>query len=151
MKYNSCLLDRLYIVPNAVICKYTFSVTFYAFHAQKREKKGCCAYKRSCTYFCMKIENIKARCASNVCMLERSRSTKRPRMTWVLHRGTGTGLTTGPTQTHGSERSLVAVQNQNQNQNPPVLHEAHTEGLHTTAKSCKVTVSNKQTTSLQRT
>lgn len=83
MKYNSCLLDRLYSTKCNYMQIHLLCVTSYAFHAQKkREKKKCCAYKRSCTYFCMKIENIKARCAPIVyIMLQRTCSTKRPTRT----------------------------------------------------------------------
>lgn len=92
MKYNSCLLDRLYSTKCNYMQIHLLSVTSYAFHAPKekknkekkrKRKERCRAYKRSCTYFCMKIENIKARCAPIVdIMLQRTCSTKRPtRMT----------------------------------------------------------------------
>lgn len=83
MKYNSCLLDILYSTKCHYMQIHPLSVTSYAFHAQKKKKKRCCAYKKSCTYFGMKIENIKARCAPIVyIMLQRTCSTKRPtRMT----------------------------------------------------------------------
>lgn len=50
---------------------------FLRISCTKKEQNA--ALKRSCTYVCMKIENIKARCAPIVyIMLQRTCITKRP-------------------------------------------------------------------------
>lgn len=44
MKYNSCLLYRLYSTKCNYMQIHLVSVTSYAFHAHKKEKKErCCA------------------------------------------------------------------------------------------------------------
>lgn len=54
-----------YIVPNALISKNTFSLWLVKHFMHKKREKS--RYKRSCKYLYMKIENIKERCAPNVC------------------------------------------------------------------------------------
>lgn len=80
MKNNS-LLDRLFCTKCNYMQIHLCSV-IYTFHAQK-EKKLCCHKKKFRVHKVrMKIEDIKARCAPRVyIMLQRSRSTKRPRRT----------------------------------------------------------------------
>ena len=105
MKYNSCLLDRLYSTKcNYMQIHFSLWLLTHYMHKKKR-KKRCLAYKRSCTYFCMKIENIKARCAPIVyIMLQRTCSTKRPTREWPDNTLPGTqrygytGLVTGQRQ-----------------------------------------------------
>lgn len=67
MKYNSCLLDRLYCTK----CNYYIQIHLLCgllrcyMHRNKEGREGEMRHlqKKSCTYFCMKIEDIKAGCA----------------------------------------------------------------------------------------
>lgn len=85
MKNNSCLLDRLYSTKCNYMQIHLTLRDFLRISCTKKWKKGKknAAIKRSCTYLCMKIENIKARCAPIVyIMLQRTCKYKKTYEKW---------------------------------------------------------------------
>lgn len=50
MKYNTCLLDRLYSTKCNYMQTHLPSVTYYAFHARKKKRKKDAAHKKEAVH-----------------------------------------------------------------------------------------------------
>lgn len=103
MKYNSCLLDRLYSTKCNYMQIHLLSVTSYAFHAQKKERKKKKMPRIQKKLYILLYENRKYQ--SKMCTnslyhvtknLQYKKTYENDQITHYLeHRGTGTGLVTG--------------------------------------------------------
>lgn len=143
MKYNSCLLDRLYSTKCNYMQIHLLSVTSYAFHAQKKTRKKKMPRIQKKLYILL-YENRKYQ--SKMCTnslyhvtknLQYKKTYENDQITHYLeHRGTGTGLVTGQRQNLAPVRATsMQVYNQIQQVQHQILDQRVT-GSNEQTRSC---------------
>lgn len=105
MKYNSCLLDRLYSTKCNYMQIHLLCVTSYAFHAQKkREKKKMLRIQKKLYILLYENRKYQSKMCTNSLYhvtknLQYKKTYENDQITHYLeHRGMGTGLVTGQRQ-----------------------------------------------------